>query len=464
MLIDLFKKSELSSLTKVELSSELIDDFFWELSLVDLDVLDVLASIELDLEDADWLLLHLSSLLAEVVHLLSRLWALLNRRSIVASSAGASGAWLLVALVSSCSWLVLSKAIRWILWALWSIWVSSWHVSVFIDHLLRGSGSGVSLAHWGSRWLLQAAELIGSWSKSSWRSLLLLSWVEWSLGLSLGLRVLGLSELLGLRGEWVLLNWRCLLHWSLHHWLRSIHWLLLLNWSLLRNLSLDWLLLLWVSLGRDRSLGSSLSLWSHLSLWLVVNWFLLGELSGHLLLLRVWGESVLINWSLSGILWIKSSLLIGRLDRDELLSLLKIGGSLSVVVHVSEFIMDLLDLRVGQAVRFSVNQTLDSRKLVNQDKLWVISVVVDSIEISLEELLIQEVAVSLVDRHVEDGTADLEKILHDVFLISSELFQIGLNQKILLGLLEECIKLLVLLFQILVGIEEVKSLHDVDEV
>ena len=201
-----------------------------------------------------------------------------------------------------------------------------------------------------------------------------------------------------------------------------------------------------------------------MSLWLVVNWFLLGELSGHLLLLRVWGESVLINWSLSGILWIKSSLLIGRLDRDELLSLLKIGGSLSVVVHVSEFIVDLLDLRVGQAVRFSVNQTLDSRKLVNQDKLWVISVVVDSIEISLEELLIQEVAVSLVDRHVEDGTADLEKILHDVFLISSELFQIGLNQKILLGLLEECIKLLVLLFQILVGIEEVKSLHDVDEV
>jgi hypothetical protein len=121
-------------------------------------------------------------------------------------------------------------------------------------------------------------------------------------------------------------------------------------------------------------------------------------------------------------------------------------------------------LRVGQAVRFSVNQTLDGCKLVNQDKLWVISVVVDSIEICLEELLIQEVAVSLVDRHVENGTADLEKILHDVFLVSSELFQIGFNQKILLGLLEECIKLLVLLFQVLVGIEEVKSLHDVDEV
>lgn len=74
MLIDLLKESELSSLTKIELSSELIDDLFWELSLVNLDVLDVLSTIELNLEDADWLLLLLS--LSKIIsELLSSLWA-----------------------------------------------------------------------------------------------------------------------------------------------------------------------------------------------------------------------------------------------------------------------------------------------------------------------------------------------------------------------------------------------------
>jgi hypothetical protein len=59
LLIDLLKKSELSSLTKVELSSELIDDFLWKLSLINLDVLNVFSTIKLYLKDADWLLLIL---------------------------------------------------------------------------------------------------------------------------------------------------------------------------------------------------------------------------------------------------------------------------------------------------------------------------------------------------------------------------------------------------------------------
>ena len=92
MLVDLLKKSEFSSLTKVELSSELIDDLLWELSLIDLDVLNVLASVKLDLEDADWLLLLLP---VEIVEVLSRLWRRLNSWSIVASVPGASLTWLL---------------------------------------------------------------------------------------------------------------------------------------------------------------------------------------------------------------------------------------------------------------------------------------------------------------------------------------------------------------------------------
>ena len=82
MLINLLKKSKLGSLAEVELSAKLVDNLFWELSLVDLDVLDILATIKLDLEDADWLLLFLS--LLEVVEL-SSLWALLHLWAVAAS-------------------------------------------------------------------------------------------------------------------------------------------------------------------------------------------------------------------------------------------------------------------------------------------------------------------------------------------------------------------------------------------
>lgn len=82
MLINLLKKSKLGSLAEVELSAKLVDNLFWELSLVDLDVLDILATIKLDLEDADWLLLFLS--LLEVVEL-SSLWALLHLWEVAAS-------------------------------------------------------------------------------------------------------------------------------------------------------------------------------------------------------------------------------------------------------------------------------------------------------------------------------------------------------------------------------------------
>lgn len=135
------------------------------------------------------------------------------------------------------------------------------------------------------------------------------------------------------------------------------------------------------SLGRDRSILNC-----SLSLWLVVNWLLLGVLPGQFLL------SFLINWTLSGVLWIKSSLLLEvRFIGLELLSFLKVCSSIPVVIHVSELIMDLLDLFVGQSIRFSIDQALDGSKLVDENELWVVFVVVDSIEIGLEELLIQHV-------------------------------------------------------------------------
>jgi hypothetical protein len=318
LLINLLEKSKLGSLAKVELSTELVNDLLWELSLVDLDVLDVLSTVKLDLEDADWLLLLLS-LLVEVV---SGLGALLNLGSIVASLSS-RGVWLrLIVLVVLGSWLVLAETVRWILLSLWSsgllLRTSGHGVPVSIDHLLWSSANGVSLAYWGSRCWLHAAELVlaWSWGESSWwgllwSHLLLLLWVEWSLWLSRLSVLLWLSVGCWL-SEWVLLHWLLLHHWSLLNLLRSIHWLLLLNWSLLHNLSWRLLLhLLWlsVSLGGHGSLllhgGVSLcSSW----LWLIVNWLLLGELSLNGLLLGVWGETVLISWSLSRVLWVKSFL------------------------------------------------------------------------------------------------------------------------------------------------------------
>ena len=117
MLIDLLKKSEFGSLTKVELSSELIDNFLWELTLVNLNVLDVFSSIKLDLKYADWLLflLSLSEIVVEFV--VSGLWAGLNLWSVVASvSVGSRSLTWLLELIGLWSLLAaLSERVRWVL-------------------------------------------------------------------------------------------------------------------------------------------------------------------------------------------------------------------------------------------------------------------------------------------------------------------------------------------------------------
>ena len=304
-------------------------------------------------------------------------------------------------------------------------------------------------------------------SISSWgllNSLLLLwgSWIVWSLWL---ISILWLS--ISLLSEWILLN----LLWSNHlslNWLSSVlNWLLLdNNWSLLLNNSSYWLLSRW-SLGRDGSVlfHSGVSLLSSCLYWFVVNWLLLSELSIHSLLLSVWRVSELIDWTLGGILWINSSLLLQvRFITLELFSFLKVSSSISVVEHVSELIVDHLDLLVGQSISFSIDQTLDSSKLVNENKLWVVSLIVDSIKISLQQLLVQHVGRSLAHRHVEDSTGDFEKVLNNVILICSSNLQVRLDQKVLLRLFQESIKLSVLLLEALVRIKEMKSLDNINEI
>jgi len=161
--------------------------------------------------------------------------------------------------------------------------------------------------------------------------------------------------------------------------------LLLNNWSLLLNNSSNWLWLSTWSLGRNRSIlfHSGVCLLSS-SLSVVVNWLLLGELSIHSPLLGIWRVSKLIDWTLGRVLWINSSFLLQvRFVTLELFSFLLVSSSIPVIVHVSELIVDHLDLLVSQSISFSINQTLNSSELVNENKLWVVSLIVDSIKISL---------------------------------------------------------------------------------
>ena len=70
----------------------------------------------------------------------------------------------------------------------------------------------------------------------------------------------------------------------------------------------------------------------------------------------------------------------------------------------------------------------------------------------------------MCDTHVEDGAADLEKVLYNIFLVTSEVFQIGFDEKVLLGLFKESIKLFVLNLGVLVRIKEMESLNNINEV
>jgi len=78
--------------------------------------------------------------------------------------------------------------------------------------------------------------------------------------------------------------------------------------------------------------------------------------------------------------------------------------------------------------------------------------------------LVQDVGRSLAHRHVEDSTADFEKILDNVILITSRYLQVRLDQKVLLRLFQESIKLSVLLLKALVRIEEMKSFNNINKI
>ena len=196
MIVDLVEESVLGSLGEVELLAEFFDDVLWELTLINLDVLDILTAIKLYLQDANWLFRHLRLslswlVLGEVLLLWGESGWLelggLSRRSVAAlasitslSSGLSLWAGLLISWIGLLSWIDL---LIWLWWTLgleallvvfaegvgsvllvfggvlldwshgllfsgWSSWlrVSNWHwISVLLDELLWWARS-----HWGS--------------------------------------------------------------------------------------------------------------------------------------------------------------------------------------------------------------------------------------------------------------------------------------------------------------------------
>jgi len=94
------------------------------------------------------------------------------------------------------------------------------------------------------------------------------------------------------------------------------------------------------------------------------------------------------------------------------------NSSFSIFSHIVEFLMDQFDLSICEAIGLSINKTLNSGQLINQNELWVVSIVVDRIKICEKELIIQVVLTSLLDLQVKDGAADFEKILANVILFA----------------------------------------------
>jgi hypothetical protein len=139
---------------------------------------------------------------------------------------------------------------------------------------------------------------------------------------------------------------------------------------------------------------------------------------------------------------------------SEALSFLDEKMVLSIFIHIFEFRVNHGNLSISQRIRFSIDQTFDGSKLIDEHKLWIISMEVDSFEISLEERIIKDWAALLINLHINDSTAYLEEILNYVIGVSSVGLQVRLNEQVLLRFLEEGIKLLIFLLKIGISIKE----------
>jgi len=198
LIINLVEQSILGSLGKVELLAEFLDDVLWELTLIDLDVLDILAAIKLYLKDADWLLRHLRLslcwlVLGEVLLLwrkrgwfeLVRLssWSVTTFASLVSLSSGLS---LWASLLVSASWVRLLSWVHLLVWLWWTLGLEALLViftervgsvllvlgGVLLDWshglLFPGWSSWFRVSHW--HWVSVLLDELLWWARSHWGS------------------------------------------------------------------------------------------------------------------------------------------------------------------------------------------------------------------------------------------------------------------------------------------------------
>ena len=71
-------------------------------------------------------------------------------------------------------------------------------------------------------------------------------------------------------------------------------------------------------------------------------------------------------------------------------------------------------LPISNAESLAVDQTLNGCKLVQQNKICVVNVVVDCVKIAREKFIFKRIVASLLETHSHDTTAHFEKILDDV--------------------------------------------------
>lgn len=80
--------------------------------------------------------------------------------------------------------------------------------------------------------------------------------------------------------------------------------------------------------------------------------------------------------------------------------------------------MNVLDLRMGQAERFPVDDAPDRVELVHEDKVGISMVVVDGADVLPEKLVIERVVATLLELDILDTAANLKQIFDDIFALS----------------------------------------------
>lgn len=107
----------------------------------------------------------------------------------------------------------------------------------------------------------------------------------------------------------------------------------------------------------------------------------------------------------------------------------------SRLIHMLEFIMNHADLVVGDTESLSIDQTFDGLELIQQvDVVVLLRLDVNGVSVLVENLVVQWVAVPLLESHVHDSTEDLEQVFGEFLtghLVRGDDFEVELRLSLL---------------------------------